>query len=55
MSEAKYLTINGLINLLENEIDVIEGKVMSESGQEYTCEVSWNEKEDCWVIKLWDL
>lgn len=54
MSKGKYLTINGLINLLECEIDVIEGKVMSESSKEYRCEVSWNGKEDCWVIKLWD-
>ena len=54
MSEPKYLTINELIFLLENEIDKIEGKVVSESGKEYTCEVDWNEKEDCWVIKLWD-
>ena len=54
MSEVKYLTINGLINLLESEIDTIAGKVVSESGKEYTGEASWNEKEDCWVIKLWD-
>jgi len=54
MSDVIYLTINGLINLLENEIDGIKGKVVSESGKEYTCEASWEEKEDCWVIKLWD-
>lgn len=54
MSEPKYLTINELILLLEKDVEVIEGQVQSESGKEYTCEVRWNDKEDCWIIKLFE-